>query len=325
MDIKRRIKKFARRSFLVTGGAGFIGSHLVESLLELGAKVVVVDDFSTGKKENLKNVLRDKKLKIIKADVNSFEEIKKVFDRQRIYYVFHLSSLVGVKRVETEPLGILEDLNGIKNILELSRKHKVEKLVFASSSEVVAEPLIVLEKEKISHNERDVYGLVKTLGEKLTQIYHEREGVPGCALRFYNVYGPRQDSSDQGFVIGIFMRQVLEGKSPTVLGDGLQTRDFMFVKDGVEAAIRAILSEKATGEIIDVGRGRQITILGLAERIIELSGKGLKPEFLPERKTDIRYQCPDVKKMRSLLKFVPKCPLDKGLEMTYEWYKKNLS
>ena len=308
----------------MTGGAGFIGSHLVERLLELGVKVVVVDNFSTGTKKNLENVKGNKKLKIIKADVNNYKEMEKVFKNQRIYYVFHYAAVVGVKKVEEEPLEVLRDIDGIKNILELSRKHKVKKLVFASSSEVYGEPVSLPEKEDGVNNPRHMYALVKLIGEELIHTYHKKYGFPGCALRFFNVYGPRQNSSPYGFVVGIFMEQVLRGERPTIFGDGLQTRDFMFVKDNVEAALRALLIKKTTGEIINIGRGRQITILGLAERIIDLAEKDLRPEFLPERKMDIRYRCPDTKKMRQTLRFTPKYPLDKGLEKTYEWYRENL-
>jgi len=317
------MKKFSRRTFLVTGGAGFIGSHLAEKLLDLGVKVIVVDDFSAGTRENLKTFAHHKNLKVIKADVNDFKAIKRVFDKNSIHYVFHYAAVVGVKKLEEEPLKVLRDVEGIENILQLCVKYRVKKIIFASSSEAYGEPVSLPEKEDGVHNPRDVYALVKLMGENLVQIYSDKYKLQGCSLRFFNVYGPRQDSSPYGFVVGIFMKQVLKGKWPTVFGDGLQTRDFIFADDNVEAAIRALLFKETNGEIINVGRGRQITILGLAEKIIEVSGKKLKPKFLPERKIDIRYRCPDTKKMRRLLKFVPNYPLDKGLEITYQWYQQH--
>lgn len=317
-------QKLKNQTFLVTGGAGFIGSHLTERLLELGGKVIVVDDFSVGKRENLKEVLKNKNLKVIKADVNNFKALKKVFEKNKINYIFHYAAVVGVKRLEEKPMEILEDIKGIKNILNLSLKHKVKKIVFASSSEVYGEPLSLPEKEDGVYNPRDVYALVKLIGENLIQIYYEKYKLPACALRLFNVYGPRQNSSSYGFVVSIFINQVLKGKRPTIFGDGLQTRDFIYIKDNIEAAIRAILNQKTNGEIINIGRGRQVTILGLAERIIGLSGKNLKPIFLPKRKIDIRYRCPDTEKMRKLLRFVPQYPLDKGLKETYEWFKENI-
>jgi len=312
------------KTILVTGGAGFIGSHLTERLLELGAKVIVVDNFSTGRKENLKEVLNSKNLKIIKGDVNNFKTLKRVFEKNKIKYIFHYAAIVGVKRLEENPMEILNDIEGIKNILNLSLKHKIKKLVFASSSEVYGEPVSLPEKEEGIHNPRDVYALVKLIGENLIQIYHKNYGLPACVLRLFNVYGPRQIYSPYGFVTGIFMRQVIDGKRPTIFGDGLMTRDFIYIKDNVEAAIRALLSEKTNGEVINIGIGRQTTILDLAERIIRLSGKNLKPKFLPKRKIDIRYRCPDVTKMKRILKFTPKYSLDQGLGITYKWYEENL-
>ncbi len=322
---KKQIQELKGRTFLVTGGAGFIGSHLTERFLEFGSKVIVVDDFSVGKKENLKNVLKNKKLKVIKADVNDLKALKKVFGKNKIHYVFHYAAVVGVKRLEEKPLDILEDIEGIKNVLNLSLKHKIKKVIFASSSEVYGEPLSLPEREDGVHSPRDVYALVKLTGENLIQIYHEKYRLPACALRLFNVYGPRQNSSPYGFVVGIFIKQVLKGKQPAIFGDGLQTRDFIYIKDNVEAAVRVLLTKKTNGEIINIGRGRQTTILGLAERIIRLSGKDLSPTFLAKRKIDIRYRCPDTIKMKRLLKFVPKYSLDKGLEETYEWYKAKLS
>lgn len=322
--IKNQVKNLKGKTVLVTGGAGFIGSHLAERLLGLGTRVVVVDNFSTGKRENLKEVLNNKNLKIRKIDVNNYKALKRIFEDYKADYVFHYAALLGVKRLEEEPMEILKDIEGIKNIFELSSKNKIKKLIFASSSEVYGEPLSLPEKEDGVYNPRDVYALVKLIGENLAQIYYEKYKLPACTLRLFNVYGPRQNSSPYGFVVGIFIKQLLKGKKPTIFGDGLQTRDFIYIKDNVEAAILALLNKKTNGEIINIGIGRQITILDLAERITRISGKKLKPKFLPERKIDIRYRCPDTKKMKKLLGFTPQRSLDKGLRATYAWYKKNI-
>ena len=254
---------------------------------------------------------------------NQFQKCEQLIKKNKIDYVFHYAAVVGVKFLAEKPMEILEDIEGIKNILNLSLKHKIKKIIFSSSSEVYGEPLSLPEKEDGVYNPSDVYALVKLIGENLIQIYYKEHKLPGCALRLFNVYGPRQNSSPYGFVVGIFIKQVLKGKRPTIFGDGLQTRDFIYIKDNVEAAVRALLNKKTDGEIINIGRGRQITILGLAERIIKLSGKELKPIFLPKRKIDIRYRCPDTQKMKRLLRFVPQHSLDKGLEETYEWYRVN--
>lgn len=312
------------KKVIVTGGAGFIGSHLTRRLLKIGAEVLVVDNFSTGKKENLKDVLNSKKLKVTKCDVNKYSSLKRVFNSFQPDYVFHYAAVVGVKWLEETPLRVLEDIEGLKNIFDLSLKYNVKKIVFSSSSEVYGEPMSLPEKEDGGHNPSDVYSLVKLIGEHLVQIYYQKYKLPACALRFFNVYGPMQESSAYGFVVGIFMKQVLKGQNPTIFGDGLQTRDFIYIEDNVEAAIRALLTKRSDGQIINVGAGRQTTILDLAEKIIRLSNKNIKPKFLPRRKIDVRYRCPDITKMKRILRFKPKYSLDEGLGITYQWYKDNI-
>lgn len=316
--------KLRGRKVIVTGGAGFIGSHLTEQLLRLGAKVVVIDNFSTGKRENLAAVENNKNLEIVEADVNQLSPIEKVFNEFRPDYVFHYAALVGVKRVEENPMKFLDDINGIENILKLSLDRKVKKLVFASSSEVYGEPVSLPEKEDGVNNPRDIYALVKLIGEHLVKIYYTRYHLPTVALRFFNVYGPRQESSPYGFVVAIFIREALAERDLTIFGDGLQTRDFTFINDNVEAGIRALLSEQTNGKIINIGSGKATTILDLAKKIIELSGKNLKLKFLPERKLDIRYRLPDIARMKKLLDFTPQYSLDEGLKITYDWYQENL-
>ncbi len=153
--------------------------------------------------------------------------------------------------------------------------------------------------------------------------YNDQRGLPATALRFFNVYGPRQESSAYGFVTGVFIRQVLDGKSPTVYGDGMMTRDFIYIDDNIEAQIRALLTDKTNGQVINIGMGRQTTILDLAEKIIRISGKDIQPEFVTSKRTDIRYRCPDVTKMKDLIDFTPQVGLDEGLKRTFDWYKEN--
>lgn len=317
-------EKLKNSTVLVTGGVGFIGSHLSRRLLDLGAKVVVFDNLSTGRKENLAGCLDFKNFDFFQGDVNQREQIAHVFSHEKIDYVFHAAAVVGVKRVEEDPLSVLRDVDGIRNILELAHAHNVKKVVFCSSSEAYGEPMTLPEREDgpINPNPRDPYALVKLQGENLVRIYAEKMGLPGCSLRYFNVYGPRQESSAYGFVTGIFINQVLGGETPTIFGDGAQTRDFVYVDDNVEANIRAMISSNiGRGEVINVGSGRQTTILDLAERIIKLSSVNVQPQFLPQRKIEIRYRAPDITKMRELLDFVPQVSLDEGLRRTFGWYK----
>jgi nucleoside-diphosphate-sugar epimerase len=320
--------KFKDKTILVTGGAGFIGSHLCERFLDIGAKIVCFDNLSTGRKSSLEQVLDNNSFVLEIGDINYKETLKKVFNKYNIDYVIHLAAVLGVKRLEEEPLEIIKDIKGTKYILDECKEHKIKKIVFASSSEAYGEPLKLPQKEDGIHNPnpRDVYALTKLMGENLIRIYYDNYKVPGCAVRFFNVYGPRQDSSPYGFVVGIFINQVLQDKKLTIFGDGMQTRDFTYINDSTEAVVKALASsDKTNGEVINIGAGRQTTILDLAEKITQLSGKNFDPIFLPERKIEIRYRCPDTTKMLNLLKFKPKYSLNEGLDITYKWYKNKLS
>ncbi len=311
------------KTVLVTGGAGFIGSHLCERLLELGARVVCVDNLSTGKKENLDGI----KVLSHGTDVNKDTvDLEEIFKKYKPDYVFHYAAMVGVKNVIERPLEVFNDIQGIKNILELSKEFGVKKIIFSSSSEAYGEPIETPEKEQgpINVKPHDPYALTKLVGECMMYHYYNQYKLPTCSLRFFNVYGPRQESSAYGFVTGVFIRQVLGNKPPTIFGDGSQTRDFVYVKDNIEASIQALLSKETDGETINIGRGQATTILDLAERIIKLSGKDLKPVFLPEREVEIKYRNPDVSKMKKLIGYEPKVSLDEGLKLTFDWYKENV-
>ncbi|OGM89068.1 hypothetical protein A3J77_00865 [Candidatus Wolfebacteria bacterium RBG_13_41_7] len=221
----------------------------------------------------------------------------------------------------------LPDIFGIKNILELSRKHKVKKVVFSSSSEAYGFSTELPLKEDIGkellYNKSDkvhLYALVKLMGERMMKTYNDFYGLPTCSLRFFNVFGPRQESSAYGFVVGVFIKQILNNQRPTVFGAGYQTRDFIYVKDNVRLAIKALISPKTNGQLINIGAGRQTTIIGLAERLIRISGKKLKPKFIKSRGYEIMYRSPDTQKMRRLLGEKIKDNLDKNLKITYEWY-----
>lgn len=313
------------KTSLVTGGAGFIGSHLCERLLKGGSKVICFDNLSTGRESNIKHLEGGNgNFTFIKGDANSKEELAAVFSKFNIDYVFHYAAIVGVKRTIENPLEVLHDLTGIQNILELSRSAKVKKLVFSSSSEVYGNPLELPEREDGAVNAKMPYAVVKLAGENLLAAYWEKYRLPTVALRFFNVYGPRQEGSDYGFVIGIFINQVLAGKSPTIFGDGTQTRDYVFVDDNVEAAVRAVFRDEANGQVINIGTGRPTTLVDLAERVIALTGNpNMKPEFLPPRNIEVMHRWPQISKMRSCLDFVPRVSLEEGLRRTYEAYSKS--
>ncbi len=311
-------------NILITGGAGFLGSHLCKRLLKDNHNIVCFDNLSTGKLKNLEEI-KDK-ITFIEGDANNFEDLNKVFSKFTFDKVFHYAALVGVKRTLENPIDVLNDIYGIKNILELSRQNKVDKVIFASSSEVYGEPVEIPEVEEGHVNAKLPYAVTKLMGEKYLEAYFQKYGLKTCSLRFFNVYGPKQEGSDYGFVVGIFIKQVLNNENPTVFDDGTQTRDFVFVEDNIEAAIYAMNNDDVNGQSINIGTGCPTTILNLAEDIIKLCGqeKKIKPQFIENPRPDIRHRFPDVSKMRQLLKFRPRYRLEEGLKTTIEWYKNNI-
>lgn len=314
---------FEGKTVLVTGGAGFIGSHFCDRLLREGARVICFDNLSSGRKENIAVLEGNHNFIFVQGDVNRREDLEKVFKEQRIDLVFHGAAVVGVQRVIEDPLVVLRDLDGLRAIFELSHEHGVKKLVFASSSEAYGEPVTLPEREDgpLNVNAHDPYALVKLIGENLCHIYWTKYGLPTTALRFFNVYGPRQESSAYGFVVGVFIQQVLEGKPPTIFGDGNQTRNFVYIDDNIEIVTRALGSVTANGETVNVGSGPQTTIRELAERTVAIAGANFAPVYLPNREIEIRYRSPDITKMQRLFGHTPQVTLEEGLKKTIEWYK----
>ena len=323
MDIRRGI---ANKTILVTGGAGFIGSHLCDKLLRYGAKVVCFDNLSTGNMCYIEAHENNPRFTFIKGDANNFFDIQKIFLRRNIDYVFHYAALVGVQRTIEQPFSVLDDVEGIKNICKLSTDAGVKKIVYASSSEVYGNQKELPFSEHGSyHDTKNPYSLVKATGESYMQHYYKLKGLPTVSLRFFNVYGPKQANSHYGFVVGIFISQILRDMPPTVFRDGSQTRDFTFVNDNVEISIRALLSRDTDGEVVNIGTGREISVLTLAQKIISLSGKKIEPSFLHNIDIcDTPRRVADISKMQRLIGCKPKTPMEKGLKSTFDWYKDNL-
>jgi len=312
------------KTVLVTGGAGFVGSHMCERLLKEGAKVICFDNLSTGKHENIAACKKSENFIFWQGDVNVLDDIRGVFLEHPIDYVFHYAATVGVKRVWEKPFAVLRDIDGIKNILDLSLMRGVKKVIYSSSSEAYGELAGEMAEDGLHNpNTRDVYALTKLIGENIFLGYYEKYKMPTTALRFFNIYGPRQESSDYGFVVGVFIRQVLNGEPPTVFGDGSQNRDFVYVDDNIEISLRALLNKEADGQVINIGKGKPTTILELANAIIDISGLDLKPKILPDRPNDIRYRLPDTTRMKKILGVEATTQLAEGLKKTFVWYKEN--
>ena len=305
--------------YLVTGGAGFVGSHLCTALLERGHEVTCLDNFLTGSRGNLP---AHDRLTIIEGDANNRNVLEPIFRAFRPEGIFHYAAIVGVKRTIEHPDLVVHDIEGIRHIFDLALRYGKPKIIFASSSEVYGEPVEIPEAEDGHINAKLPYAVVKLMGEKFMEAYWQKFELPGCALRFFNVYGPRQESSDYGFVVGIFAKRALQGQPPIVFGDGTQTRDFVYIDDNVEMAVRAMESYATNGHVLNVGTGKPTTIIDLAELVIDAAGMTgtITPEFAPGRE-DVRHRFPDVSKMRRTLGFRPQVTLAEGIRRTLAWYR----
>lgn len=308
--------------FLITGGAGFLGSHMCDLLLENGGTIVCVDNLSNGKLDNIKHFKNQKNFIFYKKDVNKLKEIKEIFSKERPDYVMHYAAMVGVKRTGERPLEVFGDIEGIKNIAFLSKLYKVKKILFTSSSEVYGEPIKLPISEDDTFNGRWPYSLVKILGEQYFSAYFEKYGVPVTILRFFNVYGPRQDFGDSGFVVPVFLNRALEKKTLEILGTGDQTRDFVYVEDNVRLSLKAFLNDKVNGRPMNIGSGSSISIKDLANEIKKVI-PDTKIVYKPLRKTgEIKYRTPDVSFMKKILHDHPMINLKDGISKTLECLKK---
>lgn len=314
---------------LVTGGAGFIGSHLVDELVRKGEDVVVLDNFEKGKQDNLKQNLDKKNFRLIKGDVTKKEDVKKAV--KDVDIIYHLAAMVGVKHYVKNPIKVITvNMRGTENLLEAAGG--VKKFLFTSTSEVYGRntkmPLGEGSERLLGATwvDRWCYSTAKALDEHLCFAYYRERGLPISIVRYFNVYGPRQDTSDYSGVIPIFIRRMLDRKPPQVHGDGKQTRCFTFISDIVEGTILA--AKMGKGEVFNLGTEKETSILELAKIILKLMGSNLKPEFIPyeqfygEFYEDIRRRVPDASKAREKLGWEPKVSLEEGLKKTIEYYSK---
>jgi len=288
--------------------------------VKLGFKVIIFDNFQTGKKENLVELLENKNCSLVNGDVNIFDEIAPVFLKNKIDYVFHYAACVGVDRTLAHPISVLADIEGIKNILSLSATTKVKRVFYSSSSEVYGESLAFPQNEMSTPlNLRLPYAVVKNLGEVFIKAYHKEYGLNYTIFRFFNVYGPKQSDS---FVMTKFIRQALENKDITIYGDGSQTRTFIYIDDNVEATSNAIFMDRSVNQVINIGNNIETPIKTLAEEIIRATGSKSRLKFLPPlAEGDMPRRMPDISLMRKILKVVPKVVLKDGIKKTVEYFR----
>ncbi len=289
-----------KTNILVTGGAGNVGSALVEALIkDPNNLIVVVDNLQTGSREKLPISNHDN-LKFIQCDVNVEDEITSVFHTFSFDYVFHYAALVGVKRTLNNPVSVLEDIDGIKNILNLAKNTGVKRVIFSSSSEVYGEPVEYPQHEETTPlNSRLPYAIVKNIGEAFLKSYQQEFGLDYTIFRFFNTYGPKQAKD---FVISKFINAALKNEDITIYGDGSQTRTFCYVENNINACISAAFSDLGKNKTINIGNDVEISILDLAKLIIKLTASKSEIKHLPALKEgDMTRRQPDITIMKSLL------------------------
>lgn len=321
----RQLKFSEGTRFLVTGGAGFIGSNLSEAILNLGYQVVCLDNLSTGKMENIEALMNHPHYKFIKGDIRDFDMCMR--SCEGVDYVLHEAALGSVPGSIEEPLEYDQvNAGGTLQMMEAARQQKVKRFVYASSSAVYGDCDVVPNKEGQEAQVLSPYALQKKICEEYGRLYTNLYGLPTYGLRYFNVFGKRQDPEGAyAAVIPKFIKILLEGNAPKINGDGLQTRDFTFVENVVEANLKACQApEKCAGEAFNIAYGAEETLIHVYDVLCAALHMDIRPEFGPERTGDIKFSNADISKARRLLGYDPDYDFETGLQMAIKWYRENL-
>lgn len=307
---------------LITGGAGFIGSHLCDKYAQEGLNVICLDNFLSGNLTNIRHLLDYRNFKLIKGDIRDMDLLEKI--TRDVDVIFHLAAQVHVDRSYVEPRLTYEvNVIGTQNILEIARLHDVGKVILASTSEVYGSSQYHPMDEKHPLDAPHPYGASKIAADRMSFAYMRTYGMNICILRLFNIFGPRQRDIGYGGVISIFTRRVLSGQPPIIYGDGLQTRDYTYVEDAVKAYDKVLKYDKPITEPINFGTGKEVSIVDLANKIIDLCGKTgeIKPAHIGPRMGEVKRLIADATKATELLDWTPDFNLTKGLEHFIQWYR----
>ena len=305
--------------YLVSGGAGFIGSHTVDELVRRGHGVVVLDDLSSGKEENLADVRT--KITFMKGSITDLEAVQRAMHQAE--YVIHLAARTSVPRSVKDPIDTNRiNVEGTLNVLVAARDNRVKRVVFAASSSAYGETPTLPKKESMQSLPISPYGVSKYVGELYAQTFGRCYGLENVCLRYFNIFGPRQDpDSPYSGVLSRFTAAFLQDEPPVVFGDGEQTRDFTYVDNAVQANLLASEAPGASGFVFNVGTGDRYSLNQTLEILRGLSAKKLPAKYEPAREGDIRDSQADITAARELLGYEPTVRFEEGLERTYEWYR----
>jgi len=312
----------ADRLYLITGGAGFIGSHIAERLLADGHRVRVLDNLSSGKEENLSGLPGSSdRLELVRGDVRDLDQVRAAMKGTEI--VFHEAALGSVPRSVDDPVTTHEsNMTGTLNVLLAARDAGVRRLVYASSSSVYGETPVLPKKEDMTPQPLSPYALSKLAGEQYCSVFHHVYGFEAVALRYFNIFGPRQDPESQyAAVIPKFVTAMLDGRRPVVYGDGLQSRDFTYVDNVVEANLLASQAEGIAGRAFNVACGGRYTLLDLLARLNEIAGTQVEPVHQAARAGDVRDSQASVDAAQQAFGYRVVVDFEEGLRRTVDWYR----
>lgn len=311
--------------FLVTGGAGFIGSNLCEAILKLGYKVRCLDDLSTGKQTNVDLFIDNPDFTFIKGDIKDLDTCMSVCEGAD--YVLHQAAWGSVPRSIEMPLFYCaNNITGTLNMMEAARQNGVKKFVYASSSSVYGDEPSLPKKEGKEGNLLSPYAVSKRADEEWAKQYTKHYGLDTYGLRYFNVFGRRQDPNGAyAAVIPKFIKQLLDGKQPTINGDGKQSRDFTYIENVIEANLKACLApSSAAGEVFNIAYGGREYLIDIYYRLTEALGVDIDPKYGPNRAGDIKHSNADISKAKKMLGYDPEWSFERGIKVAIEWYRKNL-
>ena len=305
--------------YVITGGAGFIGSNTVDELVRRGETVIVLDDLSSGKEDNLAEVRS--KISIIKGSITDLEAVRKAV--QSADYVIHLAARTSVPRSVKDPIDTNKiNVEGTLNVLVAARDAKVKRVVFAASSSAYGETPTLPKVETMQPEPISPYGVAKYAGELYAQMFGRVYGLENVSLRYFNIFGPRQDpDSPYSGVLAKFCTAFLEKTQPLVFGDGEQSRDFTFVENAVAANLLACEAPNASGKVFNIGTGTRVTLNHTLALLANLTGNTLETKYEPPRDGDIRDSQADITQARNILNYEPLVTFEEGLRRTVEWYR----
>lgn len=311
-----------RETFLVTGGAGFIGSHIAEALVKKGKSVIVLDNFVTGNPENLRHIRSD--LRLIRGDIRNLPLLKRAL--RGVNYVLHQAALRSVPRSVENPSDSNEvNVTGTLNVLLAAKSNGVKRVVYASSSSIYGDNPTLPKREDQKPSPVSPYAVSKLSGELYSRVFSKIFGVETVSLRYFNVFGPRQDPrSKYAAVVPLFMRQALRGEPLTIHGDGKQSRDFTYIDNVVEANLLALKARRANGEVFNVACGERFSLLQMAGLIERLLKKRLRRIHAASRAGDVRHTLADISRARRLLNWRPSVSFEEGIRRTLSYLEGRL-